>query len=181
MTSALSADEYADGWLHINDGPGEGHIYAISSHPTMTTVNSTVLIVTLGYDDEVASTNLTTASLVGLIASPYNAPVVIDLDTTLTQIVGVSPAAIPASEYFWAQTWGASSVLTYDDPVVPTVGKVVVPMISTSDLSGGISGPSTLFSSDAAEPDCDLPSIGIAMSVASVTTDFQAVWLTIAP
>lgn len=181
LTSALALDAFQDGLLYVNDGPGEGHVYHVSSHPAMTTLNSTVLLVHLGGDDEIVSTNLTTASLVGLLANEYNAPVPTDIDTTLTRLLGVTPAAIPASEYFWLQTYGPAAVFIADNPAVPVVGRNVVPNVSTSDEPGSVVSESTVLSSDASEPDRDLPIIGYAMAIAAVDTDYGMIFLTISP
>jgi hypothetical protein len=180
LTSALAADAYKDGWLYVNDGPGQGHVYRVSSHPSMTTVNATALTVRLAYDDVIQSTGLTTVSLVGLVQNSYNSVVPTDLDTTLTQILGVSVADAASSDYTWLQTWGPASVLTADNPAVPTVGRSVVPNITTSDEAGSVAGVSTAFTSDAQEPDRDTPTIGYGMAIASVAIDYGLVFLTIA-
>lgn len=185
LDTVLPADFYADGWLYINDGPGRGHVHRISSHTSQSSDPSTVLRIRLAGDDALASTvadGLTTSSVTGLIASPYYQPVPTDLDTTLTQIVGVTPTAIPASEYFWLQTWGVAAVhvSTDDAGVVPVVGRTVVAQITTSDLAGSVAGVTTLQTSDdSGIPELDLPVVGVSMVIAPVATQFGAIFLTI--
>jgi len=183
LDTVLPADFYADGWLYINDGPGEGQVHRISSHTSQDSDASTVLRIHLAGDDALASTALTTASLTGLIASPYYQPVETDLDTTLTQIIGVTPTAIAASVYFWVQTWGPAAVWITTDSAgaVPVVGRTVVAQVTTSDEVGSVTGVTTLQTSDdtVGVPEPDLPVIGTAMVVAAVDSDYGMIYLTI--
>jgi len=185
LGTVLPADFYADGWMYINDGPGEGHIYRISSHTSQDSDASTALRVHLAGDDALVSTALTTASLVGLIASKYYQPVPTDLDTTLTVPVGVTPAAIAASVFFWVQTWGLCSVWITTDSAgaVPVVGRTVVPQITTSDEAGSVTGVTTLQTSDntVGIPELNLPVIGVAAVIAAVDSDYGLVDLRISP
>lgn len=182
LTSALLVDHYQDGLMYVNDGPGEGHVYHVSSHPALSSDGgSTVLVVHLGGDDEIVSTALSTLSLVGLIVNEYSLPVPTDIDTTLTRVLGVMPAAVAADQYFWLQTYGPAAVSIADNPAVPVVGRNVVPNISTSDEAGSVVSESTAFTSDANEPDRDVPVIGYAMGVAAAATDKGLIFLTISP
>lgn len=182
LDTVLDADAYAEGYLYVNDGPGQGRVYRISSHSSMDSDASTAMLVTLAYDDVIESSiDLTTASLVGLIANPYRSLVVVDIDVTLTLVAGVSPSAVVASGYFWAQTWGLTAITMGDNPAVATVGKALAPQISTSDESGVAVGVSTVSATDASEPDRDAPVIGYGVGIAAAATDSQMVFLTIAP
>ena len=183
LDTVLPADFYADGWMYVNDGPGEGHVYRISSHTSQDSDASTALRVHLAGDDALVSTALSTASLVGLVASPYYQPVPTDLDTTLTQQVGVTPAAIAASVFFWVQTWGPAAVWITTDVggAVPVVGRTVVAQVTTSDEAGSVTGVTTLQTSDntVGVPELNLPVIGQAMVIAAVDSDYGMIFLTI--
>lgn len=183
LGTVLPADFYASGWMYVNDGPGEGHVYRISSHTSQDSDASTVLRIRLSGNDELVSTALTTASLVGLVASPYFRPVPTDLDTTLTQVVGVTPTSIGASLFFWAQTWGAAAVNIRTDSAgaIPVVGRTVVPQVTTSDEAGSVTGVTTLQTSDntVGIPELNLPVIGVAMLIAAVDSDYGMIFLQI--
>jgi hypothetical protein len=188
LDTVLPADFYVDGWLYVNDGPGEGHVHRISSHTSQDSDASTVLRIHLAGDDALVSTALTTASLVGLIASPYYFPVLTDLDTTLTQVVGVTPTSIAASVYYWVQTWGPAAVWIATDSAgaIPVVGRTVVVQVTTSDATigreaGSVTGVTTLQTSDntVGVPEANLPVIGTAMVIAAVDSDYGMIYLTI--
>jgi hypothetical protein len=181
LSTILAADEYRDGLLYVNDGPGEGHIYRISSHSSQTSDFTTAMPFTLDYDDEVRSTGLTSLSLIGLIKNQYKDVVTIDNPTvTYTNVLGATPAAIADNRNFWLQTWGPCALLITAKLVVPILGKAVQPNITTSDLAGSVTGYDTVNSTDtAAEPLNDTPIIGYSMAVAAVDTDHGLVFLQI--
>lgn len=186
LTTALSTvmpvDEFMDGILHVNDGPGEGHVYRIASHLALTSDFATAFLVRLADNDKIRSTALTTNSLIGLVKNQYKDVVGIDLDVTFTNVVGVTPVQVPTTYNFWLQTFGYASVLVADNAVVPTLGGLVQPQLTTSDIVGAISGLSTFVSSeDVIEPSPEVQIIGQSIAVASVDTDYGLVFLTIAP
>lgn len=183
---ALTADEYGGGIIYVNDGPNEGHIYKILSHPAYTADSSTLLTLTLETDDAIEDTALTTLSLVGLMHNMYSDVLVYvpDLSVGIRMPVGVANAGIANDEFFWLQTWGEASVLvdtTPTDSVVPTIGYTVSPAALTS---AGVSGAvhrghtATVATGEVGEL---LPIIGIALMIAAVTTDYALIYLTIRP
>lgn len=111
--TALSANAYAEGWLHVNDVNGEGQCYRIKSHPSA--LSAGTVVVTL-YDEIV--TALTTSSEVTLTANLYSG-VVIAPNTGLTSAaVGVPLIPVTAAHYFWIQTKGVAAVLTQGTVVI---------------------------------------------------------------
>lgn len=112
-----AANDYQDGFLHVNDAVGEGHLYKIKSHPAAASAAS--LVIQLYDKIRVA---LTTASEVTLTKHPCKD--VIQCPTTLTSTpIGVAPMVITADNFFWMQVKGPAAVLT-DGTVV--VGETVV-------------------------------------------------------
>ncbi len=181
VSTIVPADEWGDGILYVNDGPGEGHVYRISSHSSGSSDLATVLLMTLADDDTIRSTALTTLSLIGLIKNQYKDVVVVD-DDAFTNVVGATPVAVPDDRNFWLQTWGPCALKITAKLVVPLLGKAVQPNITTSDILGSVAGYDTVNSTDtAAEPLNDAPIIGFSMAVAAVDTDFGMVFLQIAP
>ncbi len=156
--TAASANDYQDGYIHINDVDGEGQLYKIKSHPAASA--SASLVVTL-YDK--IRKALTTSSQATLTKHP--AKDVIICPTTLTSIpVGVPPMDITADNFFWMQIKGPASVLT-DGTLV--IGALVVP-------SNGTAGSVEDF-----VPGTSLETILGSVLQVNVTTDYSLINLTI--
>jgi len=151
--TAATANQYAEGFLVINDVTGEGHTYRIKSHAAV--ASSGVMTVRLYDPIKVA---LTTSSEACLIANPYNGAVV--FPTTATgMFVGVAPYAIPANNFAWVQTYGVCSLLA-----AGTIGVglgIAVP--------GAVAGAGTVMAATLAQ-------IGHALQ-AAVDTEYRAVFL----
>jgi len=168
-TTDLTKNQYADGYLICNDGPGQGEVYRIKSHPLHDASADNTVIITLDEPDGIR-TALTTSSLFGLVYPPYKDVKIIDGDGTMTTgPLGVNPIPVTASYYFWLQTAGVSSVLS--GAAVAVVGDAV----GVSQASGE-SGAFDLWDVSSEE---DTAPIGTAMTIPSVDTDNQVVMLSI--
>jgi hypothetical protein len=99
---AVTANQFANGFLMINDANGEGQYYKIKSHPAGTAN----VIYTLYEPIRVA---VTTSGKASLLEHPC-AKLVISAATAGSP-VGVPIVAIPAANYGWFQTRGVASVL----------------------------------------------------------------------
>lgn len=133
---AVTADFYKDGWMHINDSTGEGHIYRVKSHAAGTADVRVYL-----YDPIrvalVASTSIWTMT-------PNIQNLVIVIPTTLTSVpTGVPLIPVDINYYFWNQVKGPCPVLTNGTIVIGNqVGLhdatgSVGPM-TTSDIIGSV-------------------------------------------
>lgn len=110
--TAATANQYAGGYLHVNDGTGEGHTYQIDSHPAADA--SATLLLTLKDKIKVALVASGTSEC-SLVANPYNGLVI--MPTTITGApAGWAVFAVPASEYCWIQTGGVLSALQDGTP-----------------------------------------------------------------
>ena len=166
-TTDLTLNQYAGGYLIINDGPGIGEVYRILSHPVHDASDDATVIITL---DEVTATATTTSTLVGLVYSPYKDVKVVEGDGTMTTgPLGLNPMPVTASYYFWMQTSGITSVLA--GAAVGIVGDG----LKLSQASGE-SGAADLFD---VSTNADTESIGTAMGIPSVATDTQIANLSI--
>lgn len=119
--TAATENQYAGGFLWINDGTGEGHVYGIKSHPAAAL--STTLTVTLNDPIKVALVASAT-SQVTLVSNAYNGAT-IGGAAPATRVVGISQVAIAASAYGWVQTRGTVSCLA--STTGPTVGSMLIP------------------------------------------------------
>lgn len=168
-TTDLTEDQYKDGYLVFNDGPGEGEVYRIKSHPAHDASDDATCVFTIDEEDGIR-TALTTSSLAGLIENPYASVKIIDGDGTMTTgALGVTTIPVTASYYCWIQTAGIASVA-----VGAAVG-VVGDGLQISQASGE-SGRAELY--DLSGED-DVQSIGTAIGIPSVDTDKQLALLTI--
>ena len=64
----VTKNQYKDGYVYFNDGPGQGEIYRVKSNTAVS--SATGLSITIDEEDGLA-TALTTSSLFGLMYSPY--------------------------------------------------------------------------------------------------------------
>lgn len=117
--TAATANQYAGGFLNVNDATGEGLSYEILSHPAASSSGS--LVVTLRSPIRVALTAST--SEVSLIANPANG-VIVNPTTPTGKVVGVPITPVTAGYYFWAIKKGLTPVL--NDGAL-TVGSAVSP------------------------------------------------------
>ena len=162
--AAVVANEYADGYLNINDGGAdvttEGYLYRIKSHPAAG--SGGVLVVTL-YEDCPVRIALTTNSKGSLYHNPFYGTIIHPSPPT-SRVVGVTRCAVPANNYYWAQTKGPASVLTEGALLL---GDQVV---ASATLDGAVA-PS-------AAAETDGPHLGQPMQV-NLTTEESLVYLTI--
>jgi len=159
--TSVSANDYAEGYVHANNTSPAGNIYKIKSHPDLNVSVSTTLALTL-YDPITKA--FTTSSKVTLTKSPYNS-IVIAPSSGLTQIpVGVPIVDIAAGYYGWVQTWGPCPVLTQ--------GTVVIGQnVGLGGTTDGAIGPVTAATTAV---------VGWTQQV-NASTEFSLIYLTIAP
>ena len=168
-TTDLTENEYADGYIYINDGPGQGEIYRIKSHPAHDASDDATAVFTLD-ESQGTATGLTTSSLCGLVFNPYYNVAIIDGDgTRVGRPLGVSTIPVTANYYMWIQTSGHAGVLA--GAAVGVVGDGM----KVSQASGE-SGAADLFDTSANQ---DTEPIGTAIGIAAVATDYQLVYLSI--
>ena len=110
---ALTENQYEDGIIFINDVDGEGHMYAIRSHPAADAAAAVVLTL-----HETVREALTSSSQSGIVENDYKDVEIYDADDIDGPALGVAPAEVANDEYFWLQTRGRASVLIQGTVVV---------------------------------------------------------------
>ncbi len=140
--TAVTQDQYKDGYLIVNEGTGLGQIYRIKSHDT--SAGGAAFDVTL-FDDII--TAVPAASDISLLANPFRDVVVFPV-TEVGPATGVPLIDVTAEYYFWAQIKGLAGMIvdsgdnivvgnnvgvpgTYNDP-----GAVGVPTAGTNAVWG---------------------------------------------
>lgn len=97
---------YSDGTLYVVSGGGAGQVYRIATNEVGDRVNNQ-LVVHLDTDSITGETSATRVTLfknrfkdVAIASAPPN-----------TAVIGATPIAVSASNYFWLQTHGAAAVI----------------------------------------------------------------------
>ena len=152
----LTLNQYAGGYLYVNDAAGEGQMLRIKSNPAHDHSADPSVIITC-YDD--LATAITTSSRVTLIADP-NSALIGQAATTTGATMGVTIIDMTAAYYGWFAVSGPATVLTSGTLVV---GNHAVPLGAV-----GAVGPAA---GDVIQV------IGVVMIV-NVTTDYSLINLT---
>ena len=191
----LDADEFDDGVMYVvgsSDAPGLGQMYKILTHTATQTGVDTGgdMSFTLAYDDGVADTPLTSASVVQVIENFYNRVVPTDIDTVAQAPVGVAPVVVASESYFWLQTWGPCPVRSETGTRTPSLGAAVIWARSTSDFAGAVELPQEFATAlDVVDTvnasGRDYPHIGFAVGIITGDTagddGTTIIWLMLAP
>ena len=111
--TAVTANQYAEGFLHCNDVSPEGETYLVKSNPAA--LSGATCAFTL-YDG--IATAMTTSSQVTLTANPLNAVLIAPNGALTAPFVGVAPIDVTASYFFWLQVGGPAAVLTQGTVVI---------------------------------------------------------------
>lgn len=165
--TAAAANLYADGYIYINDGAGEGHIYRIKEHAAVASAGN--LTAVLADNEKVAEAITAATSLAGLMKNPYTAVELWDVDDIDGPPVGVAATEIASGAYGWLQTWGYAAVLA--GAQVPVLGSAVMPADTAAD-DGHV---------EVRDAATVTPTVGMAALIAPVDTDYGVIFLTIAP
>jgi hypothetical protein len=166
----VTADQYANGYLFVNDEAGEGHVYRIAgtdAHVAADVSASPAVSINLASGDTIAEA-LTTSSEVGLVANPYMHVIPSPGGAQTGRTVGFAPTEVADNSYFWAQTWGESALLAD--------GTLVI--FRPVRMSDGTAGAVEEYSS---QTDAEEQVVGFATNVLAASTEYQFCFLTISP
>ena len=154
----LTLNQYAGGYLYVNDAAGEGQCLKIKSNPVHDHSDDPSVVITC---HDALATAIATSSKVSLMSDPWSGLVVAPAAET-GAVMGCPVVDMDASAYGWFQTYGPAAVLT--------VGTVVLGhnVVRSATVAGGVA-PAT---SDI------LDIVGTCMLV-DVTTDYSLIKLNI--
>jgi hypothetical protein len=130
--TAVTENYYAEGYLHVVDGTGEGVSYKIKGHPAAE--SAATVVVTL-FDPVIEALVASGTSEVSLIPNPFKAAVIHPSPPT-GRLIGVMVRDMTANYYGWFQTKGLCAVLS-QGPLV--AGEAVIASISTDGAVGPLS------------------------------------------
>lgn len=123
--TATTANQYAGGFLIVNDNAGEGQTLKIASNTAQSSTSGSVVI-TL---EDGPTTAITTASEVSLVPAD-GAAIIINPTTATGAIAGVSLYDMAASSYGFVVTQGIVAILNGDADI--TIGSAVSPSNATA-------------------------------------------------
>jgi hypothetical protein len=119
--TAIVQDEYAEGFVGLTNGTGEGYYYRIKRHPAL--AGAGTMAVTL-YDLVIVGSDATSENT--LIHNRFRNPQTSVADQ-LDVLAGVPAVTVgdgsTTPQYFWTQTWGEALVLC--DEAIATVGQAL--------------------------------------------------------
>jgi len=171
--SGVSANDFAEGYLVVDEGTGAGETYKIRSN---TATDSDGLIQVTLYDGLKTAWD-TSDTDVTLIPSPYKDVIVCPTDGIILP-VGVPLIAVTANYYFWGQTWGPCGVKI--DGTAGALGAAIDERLL--GLSGSTAGALDVYK--AVDSDGPGPSIvGMVMldSADHTDTKIEPVYLMLCP
>lgn len=113
--TAVTANQYAGGYLAVVDGAGEGQLLKIASHPAQSSTTGNVAI-TL---EDGPSTAITTSSEVSLLPATGK-DVIIHPTTASNSAFGLAMYPIAADAYGFFLVQGVGNALAYGAPAVGT-------------------------------------------------------------
>jgi len=165
--TAATKDQYKGGTIYVNDNDGQGQSFRIATHAA---VGSGAAFTVPLEGKQTVKTALTSSSLCGLKANPYNGTLIYN-GTGINGIpTGFAPTDVADASYFWQQTYGDGTAVAQGTMVV---GKVVTPGITTDGTVDAHIAAITAGSGDAGMQ------VAVVCSPISVTTDYQHVFITI--
>ena len=163
----VTKDQFADGYLYINDAAAEGQMYIVKANGAATTTGA--ISVTLDEEDGIQGTALTTSSEVGLRENLYKDVEIWDANDIDGIPVGWNVTPVGDNEYFWCQVHGVVAAL-FDSDDNAVLGRSVIPSPS---VDGAVR------SYDAAATTTVINQIVGHAMVASVDTERTLVFATI--
>ncbi len=166
--SSVAANFYSEGYACIASSAGQGYLYSIERHAAVSTGASGQFFF---YADDTVQVALLPASIITLMANPYNAVVVVPATTATALVVGVSPYIITASQFGWLQTWGSCAVLSND---ASALGQWVNGIAASCGRVAGMSSPAVTACYIVGQPVGKMMQTGVA-------GQFTVVFLTICP
>lgn len=175
--TAATIDQYGDGTIYVNDGPGEGHRYHIKTagvggtagqaHAAVASAGT--LTAFLNDNEQVREAMTTAASLLGLMENSYSDVEIFDANDIDGPALGVAPTEIADNEFFWNQTAGDAACLM--DATTFVLGSAV-------EASSSVDGAVTLHDVSA---NTDREALGTVQLIVAASGDSGMVKLSIRP
>jgi len=158
--TAVTADQYKDGWMIVTAGTGLGQRYLITAN-TACAGNG---VTTLTIDDNLQVGLALSDTKIDLIPNPWNG--VTESNTATEVPAGVPLVAVPANYYYWAQIGGPAACLTYGTPAVGAM------LTLSSNTAGALESLSVTIATTVVQP-----ILATMLSTAGVSGSYKSVML----
>jgi hypothetical protein len=156
--TVTTADQYADGYIHIQSSTGAGSVYKIKSNNAA--ASASVCTITLYPNDKLKVAVASGTATAGLRYNEYYGCVIRAASTAqVAPPVGVTPVGVTANYYFWIQTRGPAAVLQ-----AATVAVIGAPVCGAPSVAGAVA---THDASTTASDYFKTAIVGFALSVAA--------------
>lgn len=110
--TAMTADQYRDGYLLIGLGTGFGYAYTLDSHGAVGSAAATGTTLQFKRGESLQVAVPTTANSVSFVQSPYVGVIQAPVTTLTAMLVGVAIKPLVANAWGWIQTKGPAAVTT---------------------------------------------------------------------
>ena len=158
----ITLNQYAEGFLWITDGTGEGQCMKIKSNPAHDHSVDESIVFTL-YDPVVTALAAGASSEATIQENPFKA-VVIAPHAETGDVIGVAPRAVQANYYFWAQVKGPCAVLASGTLVIGGPAYRALATANGAVLAGDLSDAN--------------PALGRVIQIGA-NGEYALIWLTI--
>lgn len=176
--SITTANTYADGYLFVTDGAGEGQMVQIKTNEATTAAAGPQTAPRLDlFEDGTFQTALTTASEVGLARNIYDAVVMVPDAAPTAVPIGVAPVTTTGNYYFWIQTWGPCPCVTGNTLVV---SEAIIAGSATAEGAVVGGGVFPIASGDTGPDVTSAVRVGEVMSVGT-NGEYSLIYLKLAP
>jgi len=118
--TALTADQYKDGWLVVQDGTGEGRLYPVEGNLAADSAGTGIIYLKEAID----TTGVLAEANVDLVANKFAGTVISAADQADCP-TGVPLVAVTTLYYYWSQTGGPCAVWA-DETLTPVGGTVTI-------------------------------------------------------
>lgn len=135
LGTSMASDEYAEGYMMVSSGTGDGITYRIRTHGTFATA-ATNAAITL-YDTLKAP--MTATNELNFLPNMYKNVAVGSSATGLP--VGVTPIDVTSGAYFWLQTWGPAAPLNEEATPAAAAVRLGTTGGVLQAFNGGTTGP----------------------------------------
>ena len=132
--TTILADDFADGYMNVEDDAGEGHLYQIQANDAEAAGSAAFSLTLMAGEGVIVA--FSTATTVGL-TKHWLKDVIIHPSPATATIAGVAPVLMPIDNFGWIQVHGPSSVLHDSTTTTITIARTVV---DSADVDGAVCG-----------------------------------------
>lgn len=167
-TTGMTKDLYADGYMLVRDGNGEGILYVVDECSSAAAASTTT--VKLKSTDPIITALASGTTTVGFRKNPYEGCELWDANAVDGIPLGITPRVVSASYYFWCQTSGPAPCLIEGTALVGEGLRAATAVDGA--LKVVVAGSASALTQDSIQ-------LGYCMMVAAASTEYGMAFLTL--